>query len=127
MKLEKNLSNYITIAIGVTGLIVFNSQDFLALQIVSILLIVVPGFLLIPNLRNLWLNLSSTLRSKGVSNLKVRGSNRDRAFIRVVNTVKNGKVNVSIEEDGIYIRLSGNENEGEAFSEKKVKVYDYEK
>jgi hypothetical protein len=61
------------------------------------------------------------------TNLKVRGSNRERAFIRVQNTLKNGKVFVSLEEDGIYIRLAGDENQGEAFAEKKVKVYDYEK
>jgi hypothetical protein len=33
---------------------------------------------------------------------------------------------VSVEDDGIYIRLAGDENNGEAFSEKKIKVYDYE-
>lgn len=60
-------------------------------------------------------------------NLTPNGSSRRRAFIRVQNTVNNGKVFVSSEEDGIYIRLAGNENEGEAFSEHKVKVYDYER
>jgi hypothetical protein len=60
-------------------------------------------------------------------NLTPNGSSRRRAFIRVQNTINNGKVFVSSEEDGIYIRLAGNENEGEAFSEHKVKVYDYER
>ena len=42
---------------------------------------------------------------------------------KVCNTLNNGKYMVDIREDGIYIRLAGNEDSGYAFSEEFVKVY----
>lgn len=77
--------------------------------------------------QELYKSLITLLFGSSKSNLKAIGSNRQKAFIRVQNTINNRKVFVSSEEDGIYIRLAGDENEGEAFSEMKVKVYDYER
>lgn len=108
------------------GLIVFSINEWVILQVISICLIFISAFVFLLN-QELYKSLITFLFGSSKSNLKAIGSNRQKAFIRVQNTINNRKVFVSSEEDGIYIRLAGNENEGEAFSEIKVKVYDYER
>ena len=108
------------------GLIVFSIKEWVIPQVISICLIFMSAFVFLLN-QELYKSLITLLFGSSKSNLKAIGSNRQKAFIRVQNTINNRKVFVSSEEDGIYIRLAGNENEGEAFSEIKVKVYDYER
>ena len=43
-------------------------------------------------------------------------------FRRVLNTLRENKVMVDTRKDGIYIRLAGNEEKGQAFSTEFVKV-----
>ena len=43
-------------------------------------------------------------------------------FTRVLNTLRENKVMVSTREDGIYIRLAGDEYKGESFSKTFVRV-----
>ena len=43
-------------------------------------------------------------------------------FTRVLNTLRENKVMVSTREDGIYIRLAGDEDKGESFSKTFVRV-----
>lgn len=53
----------------------------------------------------------------------VMGSNSPRdEFNRVLNTLRENKVMVKKREDGIYIRMAGNENKGECFSLEWAKV-----
>ncbi len=108
------------------GVIVFSIKGWLILQVISICLLVMSVFVLFLN-QEIYKSITTLLFGPSKTNLKAVGSNRQKAFIRVQNTINNRKVFVSSEEDGIYIRLAGNENEGEAFSEVKVKVYDYER
>lgn len=51
---------------------------------------------------------------------------KEEAFRRVLNTLNTNNIMVDTREDGIYIRLAGNESEGEAFSKNFVKVLDYQ-
>lgn len=49
--------------------------------------------------------------------------NRPEAeFRRVLNTLRENKVMVKTEKDGIYIRLAGDQNKGQSFSTEFVKV-----
>jgi hypothetical protein len=43
-------------------------------------------------------------------------------FKKVLNTLRENKVMVSTKDDGIYIRLAGNENSGYSFSTEWAKV-----
>lgn len=108
------------------GVIVFSIKGWMILQIISICLVFMSVFVFFLN-QEIYKSMTTLLFGSSKTNLKAVGSNRQKAFIRVQNTINNRKVFVSSEEDGIYIRLAGNENEGEAFSEVKVKVYDYER
>jgi hypothetical protein len=47
-------------------------------------------------------------------------------FQRVLKSLKNNKVMSRIGEDGIYIRLAGNQNEAEAFTLEWAKVYSFD-
>lgn len=118
-------------SLGVIGLLLFRDQDFIFMRIISILIMIASLVIYLSDAHALDTKSLSErivkLFKKEKVNLKVRGTNKERAFIRVQNALKNGKVFVSIEDDGIYIRLAGNENEGEAFSSEKVKVYSYER
>ncbi len=40
----------------------------------------------------------------------------DDEFKRVLNTLRENKVMVKVGDDGIYVRMAGNEKKGEAFS-----------
>lgn len=42
--------------------------------------------------------------------------NYEKEFKAVLKTLKNNKVMVDTREDGIYVRLAGQESKGEAFS-----------
>lgn len=108
------------------GVIVFSIKGWMILQVISICLVFMSVFVFFLN-QEIYKSMTTLLFGSSKTNLKAIGSNRQKAFIRVQNTINNRKVFVSSEEDGIYIRLAGNENEGEAFSEVKVKVYDYER
>ncbi len=46
-------------------------------------------------------------------------------FRRVLNTLRENKVMVSTEKDGIYIRMAGDTNKGEAFSLEWAKVISF--
>jgi len=50
---------------------------------------------------------------------------KEEAFKRVLNTLNTNRIIVGTREDGIYIRLAGDINDGEAFSLNFVKVLDY--
>jgi len=119
---EKKAAAVVLSVVGTFGLIGFSLAGIVYMAMLSCLLLAASVLLGL-----------SVLKGEGVvifppktNGLRVRGSNRERAYLRVQNTINNGKVTVSVEDDGIYIRLAGDENRGEAFSEKKVKVYDYE-
>lgn len=43
-------------------------------------------------------------------------------YLRVLNTLRENKVMVDTREDGIYIRMGGNESSGECFSYEWVRV-----
>lgn len=43
-------------------------------------------------------------------------------FKRVLNTLRENKIMVDTREDGIYIRMAGNESKGECFSYEWAKV-----
>jgi hypothetical protein len=112
--------------LGLLGSIVFGLKSWPYMQFVSFSLLAISigvGFFN----QNINRAFYDIFLNKSQGNLKPVGTLRQRAFIRVQNSVNNGKVFVSSEPDGIYIRLAGNENEGEAYSETKVKVYDYER
>jgi hypothetical protein len=47
---------------------------------------------------------------------------KSEAFSRVLNTLSVNKVVVVTKDDGIYIRMAGDESKGEAFSKEFVKV-----
>ena len=56
--------------------------------------------------------------------------NSDRnlqGFTRVLNTLRQNLIMVTTKDDGIYIRLAGDEKLGFAFSETFTKVYSFEK
>lgn len=118
--------------IGIIGILLFRGEDFLFLKIMCIGIVILTTLLYIYTIKYFdfvaWFqDFKKTNFQKNKSNLKLRGGNKERAYVRVQNALNNGKVFVSQEEDGIYIRLAGNENEGEAFSEHKIKVYTYER
>ena len=46
----------------------------------------------------------------------------ENGFRRVLNTLRENKVMEKIMEDGIYIRMAGDENKGECFGLKWIKV-----
>jgi len=50
-----------------------------------------------------------------------------KAFCRVLNTLRTNKIVVDTREDGIYIRLAGDESKGEAFSLDFARVVSFEK
>lgn len=50
---------------------------------------------------------------------------KEKKFISVSKTLTNGKVMVDKRKDGIYIRLAGNESEGEYFTLDWVKILDF--
>lgn len=52
--------------------------------------------------------------------------NHEKEFKAVLATLKNNKVMVKTEEDGIYVRLAGKESKGEAFSLEWGKVLSFE-
>ena len=49
-------------------------------------------------------------------------STQELEFRRVLNTLRENKIMVKTEDDGIYIRMAGNEKRGECFSEEWAKV-----
>lgn len=53
-------------------------------------------------------------------------SSKIAGFRRVLNTLMENKVMVSTKEDGIYVRMAGNESKGEAFSLEWGKVYSFD-
>lgn len=115
--------------LGAAGIFLFVGDDYLPLRLIStgmlIFSLIILAIRYFPELREL--DIKKFLPQSPKHNLKIRGTNKERAYIRVQNAVNNRKISISLEDDGVYIRLSGNENEGEAFSDTKVKVYDYEK
>ena len=56
----------------------------------------------------------------------VGSASTESDFKRVLNTLRNNKVMVQTKEDGIYIRMAGNENNGECFSTAFVKVKSFD-
>lgn len=50
----------------------------------------------------------------------------ETAFVRVLNTLKKNKVMVAIKQDGVYIRLAGDENKGEAFTKHWICAYHFD-
>jgi hypothetical protein len=55
------------------------------------------------------------------------GSDNEKEFKRVLNTLRANKVMVFTKVDGIYIRLAGTETKGECYSEEIVKVKSFNK
>jgi|DEB19_MinimDraft_2_1074335.scaffolds.fasta_scaffold286287_1 hypothetical protein len=55
------------------------------------------------------------------------GSDSEKEFRRVLNTLRTNKVMVFTKVDGIYIRLAGTESKGECYSEEIVKVKSFNK
>ena len=49
-------------------------------------------------------------------------SKQELEFRRVLNTLRENKVMVKLKEDGVYVRMAGNEKRGECFSEEWAKV-----
>lgn len=119
------LVTFALIFMGVLGTIYFYIERSTFMIVVSLLLMFAGVGLAIITFDKEWGNPFEALRPKN-PNLRVGGSRKERAYVRVQNTVNNRKIFVSVEEDGIYIRLAGDENHGEAYSDRKVKVYDYE-
>lgn len=115
--------------IGIVGIFVFRSFDIIPLMIMSLGISIISSILLVISLDPEWgdpFKLKKFKFKRKDTNMKIIGSNKQKAFLKVLNTINNKKIAVSIENDGIYIRLAGDENHGEAFNEKKCKVYDYE-
>lgn len=54
------------------------------------------------------------------------GTSRNVAFAAVSKSLKNNKVMIDTREDGIYIRLAGNESKGEAFTLEFAKAYSFD-
>lgn len=54
--------------------------------------------------------------------IKDEHSKIEEEFIRVLNTLRSNKIMVKSEDDGIYIRMAGNERKGECFSKEWTKV-----
>ncbi len=52
--------------------------------------------------------------------------NRQDGFKKVLKTLKNNNVMVMVGDDGIYIRLAGDEEKGEAFTKEWAKVYSFD-
>lgn len=52
---------------------------------------------------------------------------KEKVFQAVLKTLKNNKVMVDTREDGIYVRLAGKEENGEAFTFEWGKVYSFNK
>ena len=48
------------------------------------------------------------------------------AFKRVLNTLRENKVMVATKDDGIYVRMAGNESDGQAFTLEWGKVYSFD-
>jgi len=114
---------FVFIILGLACTVYFYGTDMPLMSIIGVLLLI-GGVILVAVNNAGWLR-SVFSSGQRTENLKIRGTARERAFIRVQNTINNKKVFVSVEDDGIYIRLAGDENNGEAFNENKVKVYDY--
>lgn len=51
-----------------------------------------------------------------------KNTDETNSFIRVLNTLRRNKVVVVTKDDGIYVRLAGDESTGEAFSLEFAKV-----
>jgi hypothetical protein len=58
-------------------------------------------------------------------NLDLSDVSRSSVYKSVLKTLRNNKVMVKTENDGIYIRLAGNEGEGECFSLDWAKVISF--
>jgi hypothetical protein len=116
---------FVLFLVGVAGAIYFTAVGATFLAALSGMLVVASAVMSWSVIGKNWFGQFVFPTPKG-NNLRIRGTKRERAFLRVQNTINNRKVFVSVEDDGIYIRLAGDENNGEAFSEKKIKVYDYE-
>lgn len=56
-------------------------------------------------------------------NEKVFGTKRDIAIQKVNNTIKNKNYTLEYIAGEVYIRLNGDENNGEAYSDTPVKIY----
>lgn len=50
-----------------------------------------------------------------------------QAFTRVLNTLRTNKIVVVTEDDGIYVRMAGDESKGECFSLDFARVVNFEK
>lgn len=119
---------FVTAAVGLLGLggaIYFGISSNTFMMVICILMALSAVLIGVVNLDREWGNPFDVFRT-APRNMKIRGSLKERAYLRVQNTITNGKVFVSVEDDGVYIRLAGDENKGEAYSDKKVKVYEYE-
>jgi len=51
---------------------------------------------------------------------------QQKEFQKVLKTLKSNHVMVSVGEDGIYIRLAGHKDKGEAFTLEWAKVYSFD-
>jgi len=56
----------------------------------------------------------------------VGSTSSESEFKRVLNTLRNNRVMVQTKEDGIYIRMAGNESKGECLSKDFVRVKRFE-
>ncbi len=61
------------------------------------------------------------------SHIHVTGDTQRDEFKRVLNTLRVNKVMVDTREDGIYIRMAGNESEGECFTYEWAKVKSFKR
>lgn len=56
----------------------------------------------------------------------VGSASPETEFKRVLNTLRENKVMVQTKDDGIYIRMAGDESKGECFSKDFVRVKKFE-
>ena len=82
--------------LGLGGIFIFREEDFLPLRIICIMMSVVSAIFLefkYPVFTSAWsVNYSKKIElRKKANNLKLRGTNKERAFIRVQNAINNKK------------------------------------
>lgn len=53
------------------------------------------------------------------------GKEQEKTFVRILNTLRENKVMCSKRKDGVYIRFAGRVKNGYYFSDKFVKVFDF--
>lgn len=72
-----------------------------------------------------WL-IERRLKQKHIDIDKIKEPNR-KEFCRVLNTLRTNRIMVATREDGIYIRMAGEESKGEAFSLEFARVVTFKK